>query len=96
MYIYIKHHIGYSIMNCRQLIVYQSQTDFIQNIIKSQNNCSNIFLSETTDDNKYYKNIYKSTPYGNMQYPTEKHSNYKEYIHKPVILLSTYNSTIIL
>ena len=68
-------------MNCRQLIVYQSQTDFIQNIIKSQNNCFDIFLSETTDDNMYYKNIYKSTPHGNMQYPTEKHSNYKEYTH---------------
>ena len=64
-------------MSNQQLIVYQSQTDFIQNIIKSQDN----FLLKTSDDGKYYTNIYSSTPYGYMSRPTEKHPNYKEYSH---------------
>jgi hypothetical protein len=57
-------------MSNQQLIIYQSQTDFIQNIIK-----------KTTDDGLYYKHIYKLTPRGSLQFPTNKNPYYKQYTH---------------
>ena len=65
-------------MNNQQLIIYQSQTDFIQNIIKK---CQNDFLFETTDDVLYYKHIYKPTPRGFLQFPTKNNPYYKQYTH---------------
>jgi hypothetical protein len=65
-------------MSNQQLIIYQSQTDFIQNIIKKQQN--DLFV-KTTDDGLYYKHIYKLTPRGNMQIPTNKNPYYKQYTH---------------
>jgi hypothetical protein len=65
-------------MSNQQLIIYQSQTDFIQNIIKKQQN--DLFV-KTTDDGLYHKHIFKSTPRGNMQIPTNKNPYYKQYTH---------------
>ena len=65
-------------MNNQQLIIYQSQTDFIQNIIKKLKN--DLFV-KTTDDGLYHKHIFKSTPRGNMQIPTNKNPYYKQYTH---------------
>lgn len=65
-------------MSNQQLIIYQSQTDFIQNIIdKHKIN----FLSQTTPDGLYYKHIYKPTPCGNMPIPTSNNPTYKQYNH---------------
>ena len=65
-------------MSNQQLIIYQSQTDFIQNIIKKQQN--DLFV-KTTDDGLYHKHIFKSTPRGNMQIPTKNNPYYKQYTH---------------
>ena len=65
-------------MSDKQLIIYQSHADFIQNIIKKQ---QNKLFYETTNDGLYYKNIYKTTPRGDLQYPTNNNPYYKQYTH---------------
>lgn len=62
----------------KQIIIYQSQEDFIKEIFNKINNDQKFVL--INDIPMYNTNVFVDTPYGQLNYPTSSNSCYSQYV----------------